>query len=458
MIDSTRVSMPDPWAPYDADDKNPWDLRRVVHLRRRSGFAATWEELQRDLKDGPKAAIDRVLAGKARSCGVPQDFDEVARVLGDTAHEPGRMRAWWMYRMLFGPDALTERMTLHWHNHFATSADKVESSAMRRQNGIFRKLARAPFGTLLIEVLHDPAMLVWLDAASNRKGHPNENLARELMELFTLGIGHYTEKDVKEAARCLTGWTITEEKFRDDAARHDDGEKTVVGKTGKWTGEKLVEILLQHPATAQRLAQRICEAFMGERVVDLTELKALADGLRSHKLDIAWGVEKVLRSRLFFAEKNLCNRVVGPVEFVVGAARLLELFDQPPSTLLLGDWAGRLGQSLFAPPNVGGWAGGRDWLSAQAMIGRGNYAAALVGGKMTRAGAPTDPLALAKKHGRGNDLDDVLAFFGELMHGTPPNKEWSARLLKVLGGGKPNADTARRAVVLMLASPEAQVA
>jgi uncharacterized protein (DUF1800 family) len=457
MNDPTSAK-PTVWSAFDPDEKAPWDLRRVVHLRRRAGFAATWEELQRDLKDGPKVAIDRVLSGKARSSGVPQDFDEVARVLGETATEPGRMRAWWMYRMLFGPDALTERMTLLWHNHFATSADKVESGAMRRQNYVFRTNARSPFATLLTEVLHDPAMLVWLDATSNRKAHPNENLARELMELFTLGIGNFTEKDVKEAARCLTGWTVTEEQFREDPARHDDGEKTVLGRSGKWTGEKLVEILLQHPATAQRLAHRICEAFMGERVVAAAELKELADGLRSHKLDIAWAVETVLRSRLFFAEKNLGNRVVGPAEFVVSAARMLELFDQPPSTLLLGDWAGRLGQSLFAPPNVGGWAGGRDWLSAQAMIGRGNYAAALVGGKLTRAGAPTDPLALAKKHGRGNNLDDLLAFFGELIHGTPPNKEWSARLVKVLGGGKPNADLARRAVVLMLASPEAQVA
>jgi uncharacterized protein (DUF1800 family) len=458
MNDPTSAK-PNVWSAYEPDEKAPWDLRRVVHLRRRAGFAATWEELQRDLKDGPKTAIDHVLSGKARVVGVPENFDEIARVLGDTADEPGRMKAWWIYRMLFGPDGLSERLVLLWHNHFATSVDKVERGAMRRQNQVLRQYSRAPFGTLLNAVLHDPAILIWLDATSNRKSHPNENLARELMELFTLGVGHYTEKDVKEAARCLTGWTVTDEKFRDDAARHDSDEKTVLGKSGKWTGDDLVKLLLEHPATAQRLAFRICESFMGEKCAGKTELDALADGLRTRNLDVAWAIETVLRSRLFFDEKNLGNRVVSPTEFVVSAARMLELFEQPPSTLLLGDWTGRLGQSLFAPPNVGGWAGGRDWLSTQAMIGRGNYAAALVGGKLTRAGSPTDPLALAKKHQRGKDLDDLLAFFVELQKGVPPLKEWRDRLVKAIGAdAKMTPETARRAAVLVLASPEAQVA
>lgn len=451
--------MNDLWAAYAPDEKAPWDLRRAAHLRRRAGFAATWEDLQRDLKEGPKAAVDRLLEGKARTAGVPENFDRIASTLGETADEPGRLKAWWVYRMLFGPDPLRERMVLLWHNHFATSIDKVDRRLVRRQNDLFREYARAPFGTLLRAVLRDPAVLVWLDAPSNRRGHPNENLARELMELFTLGIGHYTEKDVKEAARCLTGWTVTDDAFREDSPRHDDGEKTVLGKKGKWKGDDLVKLLLEHPATARRLAFRVCEAFMGEKAAGEAELKALADGLRARDLDVGWAVETVLRSRLFFEEKNLGNRVVGPAEFVVASARVLELFEQPPSTLLMADWSGRLGQSLFQPPNVGGWAGGRDWLSTQSMIGRANYAAALVGGKLNRTGTPADPLALAKKHGRGNDLDDLLTFFGELLHGTPPAKPWRDRLVKALGAdAKPTPETARRAAALVLASPEAQLA
>ena len=184
----------------------PWDLRRVVHLHRRAGFAATWDELQRDLKDGPEA-VDRPAAGRARPdpAAFPMDFAAFADRLADlalAAPEPNRLKGWWVYRMLFGPDPLTERLTLMWHDHFATSNLKVNDlSLMRRQNETFRSLCRAPFGRLLHAMLRDPALLVWLDAQENTKGHPNENLARELMELFTLGIGHYSEDDVKQAAR-----------------------------------------------------------------------------------------------------------------------------------------------------------------------------------------------------------------------------------------------------------------
>src|SRR5439155_3337204 len=139
-------------------------------------------------------------------------------------------------------------LTLLWHNHFATSNAKVNNlDAMREQNRLFRKLARAPFGKLLNAVVRDHALLYWLDAQANRKEHPNENLARELMELFTLGIGRYSEKDVKEAARALTGWSIADGKFAEDSTRHDDGEKTILGRTGAWKGDDLVRMLLDHP-------------------------------------------------------------------------------------------------------------------------------------------------------------------------------------------------------------------
>src|SRR6516162_3352446 len=164
-------------------------------------------------------------------------------------------------------------------------------------------------------------------------------------------------------------------------------------------------MLLDHPATARRLASRLCELLMGEGVVDAAALEALAAGLREHDLDIGWAVATVLRSRFFFAEANLGTRVLGPVEFVLGPARALELFDPPPSTLLLADWAARLGQDLFYPPNVGGWSGGRAWISTQALIGRANYAAALASGGLTRRGEPCDALGLARRHGRANDLE-----------------------------------------------------
>ena len=451
------------WERYTPDPKAPWDLRRVVHLHRRAGFAATWQEIQRDLKDGPDKSVERLLAGKACSQGVPENFEPTAALLAESAagsRDPARLKAWWVYRMLFGPDPLGERLTLMWHDHFATSNFKVSDlTAMRRQNDTFRELARAPFAKLLNRSVREPALLVWLDAQVNRKGHPNENLARELMELFTLGIGHYSEKDVKEAARALTGWTVDENNFQEVPARHDGGDKTILGKTGRWTGSDLVKILLEHPATAERLAWRLCRQFMGEGAADAAAIKELAAGLRVHGLDIGWGVATVLRSRLFFADKNLGRRVVGPVEYVIGAARALELFDPPSSTLVLAEWAGRLGQDLFYPPNVGGWPGGRAWLTTRSLIGRANYAAALIEGRRVGRPGPMDALGLARRHGHGKDCDAVLTFYTRLLLGAEPTSAWRSRLNAALARDMvDDAEAARRTAALILALPEAQLA
>src|SRR5947209_4589546 len=245
------------WEPYVPDERAPWSLRRVVHLHRRAGFAATWDEVQRDRNDGPAASVERLLAGKANA-HAPAGFADTADLLADAAIAAGdiaRLKAWWFYRMLFGPDPLGEKLTLLWHDHFATANGKVRDPAlMRQQNDTLRQHARGTFAELMNASVREPALLLYLDAPANRKGHPNENLARELMELFTLGVGHFTEADVKEAARALTGWTVEDGRFAEAAARHDDGDKTIFGKTGKWAGADLVRLLLDQPATAERLA------------------------------------------------------------------------------------------------------------------------------------------------------------------------------------------------------------
>ncbi len=451
------------WTAYEPGEQSPWNLRRVVHLHRRAGFAATWGELQRDLKEGPQASVDRLLKSKAHSEGVADEFVPIAKALGEQAvdaSDAARLKAWWFYRMLWSPDPLRERLTLLWHNHFATSNEKVNDLvAMKRQNDLFRTHGRGPFGALLKAVVHDPALLIWLDAPANRKGQPNENLGRELMELFTLGVGNYTEADVKEAARALTGWKLARGEFRDWAPEHDDGEKTVLGKKGLWNGDDLVRILLEHPATSRRIASRLCEWLMGEKAVDAAGIDALAAGLRGHDLDIGWAVETILRSRAFFAESNLGNRVLGPVEFLVGTARALECFDPPPSSLVLGEWSARLGQDLFYPPNVGGWTGGRDWLTTQAIIGRANYAAALVGGELAARKVPLDGLALAGRHGRDRDLEEIVTFVAELLTGAPPDAAWRKRLMTALGPkAKREPEAARAGIALVIASPEVQMA
>ncbi len=238
-----------PWTRYEPTPETPWNLRRVVHLHRRAGLATSWSEIQRDLAEGPDASIARLLDGKARPPGAPEpeEFERIATVLGDAAvasSDIGRLRAWWFYRLLYSPDPLGERLTLMWHNHFATSNVKVnDPAAMRRQNESFRRLARAPFGKNLESALREPALLIWLDAPANRKGHPNENLGRELLELFSLGVGHFSETDVKETARALTGWTVVDEAFREAPARHDSEPKTILGKTGNWQGSDVVRIV-----------------------------------------------------------------------------------------------------------------------------------------------------------------------------------------------------------------------
>jgi uncharacterized protein (DUF1800 family) len=441
----------DIWAPYQPDAQAPWTLQRVVHLHRRAGFAATWPELQRDLKDGPAAAADRLLSGQAAPA--PEGFETTGVLLADaavTAADITRLRACWFYRMLFGPDPLGERLTLQWHDHFATANTKVHDVAlMRRQNDTLRKHGRGKFADLLHASLREPSLLLYLDAPANHKGHPNENLARELMELFTLGVGHYSEADVKEAARALTGWTVEEGQFADAADRHDAGMKTILGRTGNWTGSDLTRLLLDHPATSERLAGKLCRQCFGENALRPDATTSLAARLREHDLDIGWAVGVILRSALFFAEANLGTSVLGPAEFVVGAARALELSDPAPSTLALAAWSGRMGQDLFDPPNVGGWPGGRAWVHTRSMIARANYAAALLRGPDAGRPAPYYPAALPNQYGFGSDRAAVLTFHHRLLFGTDPDDELRQRL-----GG---AD-GRTVVAALLSSPQGQLA
>jgi uncharacterized protein (DUF1800 family) len=246
--------------------------------------------------------------------------------------------------------------------------------------------------------------------------------------------------------------------YQNDPEQHDGGEKTILGRKGRWTGDDLVKMLLDHPATANRLAARLCECFMGEGAVDAPAVRALADGLRERSLDISWAVGTVLQSKEFFTETNLGTRILGPVEYVIGAARALELFDPPPSTLVLAEFVSHLGQDLFHPPNVGGWPGGRDWMNTRGAVGRLNYAVALLEGEPV--GRPAfDPLALARKHGQASDLQTAINFHAELLIGSSPTPAWQERLLAALGP-KPSltAPTLRLAVLLILASPDAQLA
>ncbi len=458
-MNGTAAACQTMWSRYQPTAETPWDLRRVVHLYRRSAFAATWDELQHGFRDeAAAAALERVLAGQMQHRS-PEDFQETAASLAEAAvasRRTDRLQASWVYRMLFTPDPLGEQLTLMWHNHFATSHLKVDDPGlMWRQNETFRRLSRAPFGELLRAILRDPALLIWLDAPANRKAAPNENLARELMELFTLGIGHYTEADVKEAARSLTGLSVENGRCVHKTQWHDPGPKTILGQTGAWTAEDLVNLLLEHPATADRLAWRICQHFLGDENVQRAEVESLAEGLRKRDLDIGWAVETVLRSARFFDERSIGARIVPPVDYVVGAVQCLEQTRAGLSTALLAGWIAELGQDLFDPPNVGGWPGGRSWLSARTMIGRTRFAHELAEGRLGRPPRPVDVRTLARSHGFDASPEQLADFLSNVLLGKSLEPERQKELLGDLDGETGQCD--RLMLARVLASPPAQL-
>jgi uncharacterized protein (DUF1800 family) len=448
------------WERYKPSEAAPWNRQRVVHLHRRAAFAASWADIERDVADGPAAAVDRLLAGKARLQAAPADFESMARIIGDAAcasNDAVRLKAWWLYRMLLSPDPLGERLTLLWHNHFATSNRKVQDLVFtREQNELLRKHALAPFGELLSAVVKHPAMLVWLDADSNRAGHANENLAREMMELFTLGIGHYTESDVQAAARALTGWSVADKAYSFVSTRHDDRELTLLGHRGRLTGDDLLAILIEHPATARRVAWRVCTMFFGEGAVSDAALDALSAELHARKLDIRWAVETVLRSQQFYAPENLRTRILGPVEFIVGCLHALEQCQPPPNTVLLAEWTTRMGQDLFYPPNVGGWPEGRSWLSSRAVIARANFATALVEGTLWNSDHKPDLRRLVERNRKAADLEQSVEWLAELIYGQPVPSAVGAAL--AAAHVKDEKEKLPAALVALLSSPEAQLA
>jgi uncharacterized protein (DUF1800 family) len=299
--------------------------------------------------------------------------------------------------MLQSGHPLREKMTLFWHNHFATSIAKVQSTTlMFRQNCLLRDHALSRLGPLLHAITRDPAMLLWLDSNSNVRGKPNENYARELMELFSLGVGHYTEKDIREAARSFTGWRTDGESVRFDPRFHDDGMKTVLGKTGCWNAEDGVRIVLEQPAVAPFLVRKLYQFLVSERPVPDSLLKPLCESFRDSDYDVAGVVRTILASRHFYSDCAFRQRIKGPVEYVLGAVKAVCCYGNTenasplPQRVLVG-WLGAMGQDLFAPPNVKGWPGGTAWLNTSTMLERDNFAAALATGTLW-ASVNTDSL------------------------------------------------------------------
>jgi uncharacterized protein (DUF1800 family) len=385
-----RIDPAQAWQPWKPEARDPWGRKWAAHLYRRAAFGANRAELLEAERKGPEATLDLLLRGGPEA-------NEVLPVLttaGEHAARDGsghQLRGWWLYCMLQGSHPLREKMTLFWHNHFATSMAKVQSGPlMYRQNCLLRKHALGKFGPFLQDISKDGAMLVWLDSNSNVKAHPNENYAREVMELFSLGVGNYKEKDIREAARAFTGWHTDGEGFEFNARVHDTGSKTVLGQTGNWNGDDVVRILLTQPAAGRFLVRKLYRFFIGETAEPPAALlEPLAESFRKSDYDIAALLRTMLSSRLFYSGHAFRQRIKSPVEFVLGAVRAVyRAYDEKDPNykpLLQQVLVGRIdamGQELFAPPNVKGWPGARAWLNTSTLLARDNFAQALAMGTL----------------------------------------------------------------------------
>lgn len=283
---------------------------------------------------------------------------------------------WWFDTMISGQDPLRDRMTLFWHGLFTSSMQDVKSSyQMIRQNQLLRHGALGDYGAMLRLVARDPAMLEYLDNDENKKSAPNENFAREVMELFTLGEGNYTESDIKEAARAFTGWRSKDSEFTFSKRQHDGGQKTFLGVEGKLKGEDVLDILLQQPGCADYIAGRLLTYLEGvapdpERRAQYGDMFFKAD------YDIETLLRGLFQDPAFYRDEVVGTRVMGPVDYLVGSSRRLDLLP-PKAWLLVGSRL--LGQRLFHPPSVKGWDGGMAWITTASLMQRGNLAGLLVG-------------------------------------------------------------------------------
>jgi uncharacterized protein (DUF1800 family) len=320
---------------------------------------------------------------------------------------------------------------------------------------LFRKHALGPFADLLTAIVGDPAMLVWLDGADSKKDKPNENFGREFLELFTVGVGHYAEKDVREAARAFTGWSIDKGKGHFNAADHDAGPKTFLKQTGPWKASDVVRITLEQPACAEFLCRKLYRFFVNESAEPKAELLApLAEEMRKSKYDVAHVVGVILRSRHFYDGANHRQRVKGPVEFSAGVVRALEVPRGDVRLLAMALACERQGQDLFHPPNVKGWDGGKTWLNSTTVLERGNWGNDVVWGNADFGLRPYDPLSWARKYAIAPE-NATGAYLDLLLQGDLDDK---ARDLILRAGRDGKADGLRKALQLILHCPEFQLA
>jgi uncharacterized protein (DUF1800 family) len=417
---SAAVAPPDNWAgdlsPISASH---WNYERAAHLIERAGFGAAPEEIVRLAAMTPEGAVASLVDYEAIDASALKPFEEsgiwdpgmdpfppsraeaVRRArehgegLGEKVLPPGtqrrlqpvvdkffysltannietqRLGLWWANRMLVTPRPLEEKLTLFWHGHFATGQNKVRDYRMLfQQNRMLRANASGNLRDLLVGILKDPGMLVYLDNGENIKSHPNENFGRELLELFTMGVGNYSERDVREAARAFSGWTNDVLTYKFDAEQHDTGQKTFLGRTGALNGEDIIDTILAQAVTGEFVAGKLYRYFVREDISSDVKTE-LGRSFRASGYQIKPLMRRMLLSKDFYSAPSVATQIKSPVHLVVSTYRKMGLRDVP-TIPDFGRMTGGLGQTLFEPPNVAGWAGGRTWITPATLLQRGN--------------------------------------------------------------------------------------
>ncbi len=366
--------------------------RHAAHLLRRAGFGGSDADVARLASLGMSGAVDSLLHPAAADADFPA-YPDIA-VLYDPKKARAATQLWWLDRMLRTNRPLVEKMTLFWHGHFATSVQKVQPPQMAGQINLFRDQGLGRFPALLSAVTRDPAMLIWLDNRANAKAHPNENYAREVMELFALGLGNYTEDDVKEAARAFTGWTVDKNQAAAFVpARHDDGVKTVLGKTGIFNADDVIAIVVSQPVHQRFIAHKLLEFFVySDPEPELIEAVASVYALSG--FDVAKSVGTILRSNVFYSARAYRAIPKSPIELAIGTLRYIGAQTVPPN---LPYQLARMGQEPLNPPSVKGWDGGPAWINTSTLLARFNFINGLIAqtapGKNGQAAVPAPNVA-----------------------------------------------------------------
>ena len=377
---------------YHPADHGGWSRQDATHLLWRVQYGASQAEINESAQQGLDRSLERRLTAQPESA----EFKAADDLLYRTAFNTGSiadLKSWWLHRMLKSANPFVEKLSLFWHNHFATSNAKVQSvPQMAAQNNLIRQHALGNFRPLLHGMAKDVAMLVWLDGNANRKRHPNENFAREVMELFSLDVGNYTEADIKEAARAFSGWQVRDGQFWFNTAQHDVGNKTVFGKTGNFAGAAIVDLCLDQPACPRFLAKKLLQTFVVSTPTP-ESIEAVAQRIRFHYYALQLVLRELFSSELFFSDEARLSLIKSPLELVVGSYRALDSQAKLGSAIPV---LAALGQDIFEPPTVKGWDGGRLWISSASMLQRANFVSELING--SRLGMIASPETTVEKN------------------------------------------------------------